>query len=156
MEKCYDEKAEANNKSKLAGLWYCRNALYDSFELHSFKPQLDSALVCTSLSMPHFTDHRAPPQSKPKKPSKIFLSLGKLIRSVLRTRPKYNSASSVFKLLQDGSNKDESFYVVYDTSGALTTIPEVSEIDLGGLSSEIASLVRRTSSEPTSLDISRA
>lgn len=124
-------------------VWDCGSSLYDSFELNSFKRQLDSALVSRSLSMSHLPDHRAPlqpPPPPPKKPSsssKISRSLQKLLKSVFKSK---QSSSAMLKIRQRSSDE---YSVYYDKTGALTTIPEVPEIDFGGLSPEINSLARR-------------
>ncbi|KAG8382145.1 hypothetical protein BUALT_Bualt05G0046200 [Buddleja alternifolia] len=129
-------------------------SLYDSFELKAFEKQLDSAISSRTMSMPHLSDggRRLPPPPPPslnKKPtSKLSRSLHRLIRSVFRHKNNNGNASK------------EGFYVVnnYDKSGALTTIPEAPEFD--GLSPEIRSLVRRTTSDrftaATSIGISCA
>lgn len=137
-------------------VWDCGSSLYDSFELKSFERQLDSAIHSRTLSMPHLSDRQIfhqhhhnhdqippvqssqPQQSMLKKPSKISRSFQKLLRSVFK--PKKNQRS----LLQEQSR--DGFYVVYDKSATLSTIPEVPEFD-AALSPEISSLVRRTASE---------
>ncbi|KAF3650705.1 hypothetical protein P3S67_002768 [Capsicum chacoense] len=137
----------SNNKPPI---WDCGSSLYDSFELKSFERQLDSAIISSrSLSMPHLPDHHRIPLSSssdpqqhqqkitPKRTSRITRSFQKLLKSVFRAKQHNNS-------LFQGTNGD-GFYVVYDKSGALTTIPEGPEYD--GLSPEIKSLVRRTGSE---------
>ncbi|XP_021288428.1 uncharacterized protein LOC110419654 [Herrania umbratica] len=133
-------------------VWDCGSTLYDSFELNSFKRQLDSAIHSRTMSMPHLVDTRAPPPPQstlpppvvPKKQlSKFSRSIQKLFKSMFKF--KQSSSSSVFWLKQ---RSHEEYYVVYDKTGALTTIPEVPEIDFGGLSPEINSLVvKRTASE---------
>lgn len=175
MEKYYLDHEKANhhhhhhhNNNKSNQVWDCGSTLYDSFELNGFKKQLDSAIACRSISMPHLPDNRAPPPPLLKPPSKQPIvasskkpskSLAKLIRSFFRRSKKPNFIGSLFRL-KDQSNKDgSSIYVVYDKSGALTTIPELPEIDFGGLSPEIGTLVRRASSErraPNSIHISCA
>lgn len=129
-------------------VWDCGSTLYDSFELNSFKRQLDSAIACRTLSMPHLPDRRAPapapapqpPASESKKPSKISRSLHKLLRSVFKPKP---TSSPVLKLQDQPKG---GFYVVYDNSQELTAIPEVPEIDFSGFSPEIGSLVGRSTS----------
>ncbi|XVF10442.1 hypothetical protein REPUB_Repub07fG0183400 [Reevesia pubescens] len=136
-------------------LWDCGSTLYDSFELNSFRRQLDSAIHSRTMSMPHLVDSRAPPPPPPpqtttlpapvskKQPSKLSRSIQKLFKSMFKF--KQSSSSSVLWLKQ---RPHEEYYVVYDKTGALTTIPEVPEIDFGGLSPEINSLVvKRTASE---------
>ncbi|TXG50641.1 hypothetical protein EZV62_023165 [Acer yangbiense] len=137
-------------------VWDCGSSLYDSFELNSFKRQLDSAMVSRTQSMPRLSDnhHRSaplPPQpplpplpSVPKKSSsssKISRSIQRLLKSVFKSK---QSSGSMLKL-KDRSN--DEYWILYDKTGALTTIPEVPEIDFGGLSPEINSLVRRTASD---------
>lgn len=128
-------------------IWDCGSSLYDSFELKSFERQLDSAINNSrSLSMPHLSDRRVTdihhqPPSRPqpisKKSSKISRSIHRLLRSVFK--PKQNDTNNPFLAAQDG------YYVVYEKSGVLSTIPEVPEFD--GLSPEIKSLVRKTASD---------
>lgn len=140
------QKTQDGNKHQL--VWDCGSTLYDSFELNSFNRQLDSAIHSRTMSMPHLVDTtRAPPPpvSNKKQPSKFSRSIQKLFKSMFRF--KQSSSSSVLWLKQRSSHHDE-YYVVYDKTGALTTIPEVPEIDFGGLSPEINSLVvKRTASE---------
>ncbi|XWS50069.1 hypothetical protein CRYUN_Cryun12cG0056600 [Craigia yunnanensis] len=135
-------------------VWDCGSTLYDSFELNSFKRQLDSAIHSRTMSMPHLVDTRVlpppppqystlPPPVSKKQPSKFSRSIQKLFKSMFKF--KQSSSSSVLWLKQ---RSHEEYYVVYDKTGALTTIPEVPEIDFGGLSPEINSLVvKRTASE---------
>ncbi|KVH90098.1 hypothetical protein Ccrd_007994 [Cynara cardunculus var. scolymus] len=136
-------------------VWDCESSLYDSFELKSFERRLDSAISSRTMSMPHLSSsirHQPPPSHhKPtsKKPFRLTRSLHKLLRSVFRLRPNHHSSS-----------RDEAFYV-YDTSTALSTIPELPEMvpEFDGLSPDMKSLVTRTGSDrfmPTSLGISCA
>ncbi|KAJ8526996.1 hypothetical protein K7X08_029473 [Anisodus acutangulus] len=153
MAKTIEKNSPQPNKPLI---WDCGSSLYDSFELKSFERQLDSAIASRSFSMPHLPDRRVlipPPQQSTqpisKKSSRISRSFQKLLKSVFRAK---QSNSPFFQ----GQNRD-GFYVVYDKSGALTTIPEGPEYD--GLSPEIKSLVRRTGSErfaATSIGISCA
>ncbi|XP_047973110.1 uncharacterized protein LOC125215664 [Salvia hispanica] len=120
-------------------LWDCGSSLYDSFELKAFERQLGSAINSRSMSMPHLSDSRSQPPPPPpakKSASKIISrSLQRLIRSVFGIRS--NSSSK--------AGSGEGFFVVYDKSAALSTIPEAPEFD--GVSPEIRSLVRRTASD---------
>ena len=169
MEKSKERNGNQNQSHQKAKslVWDCGSTLYDSFELNSFKRQLDSAISSRSLSMPHLPDSRVLPrppapvtakapektESAAKKPSKFSRSLNKLLRSVFRPKP---NSSSVFRVQE---HSKDGFLVVYDKSSVLTTIPEVPEIDFGGFSPEIGSLVRRTGSErfaATSIGISCA
>ena len=131
---------QANNK---ALVWDCGSSLYDSFELKSFERQLDSAINSRTLSMPHFPDRQVltTPPPPPKKPSKISRSLNKFLKSIFKSKQNSSTMFRVQERLQD------EYYVIYDKSGALTTIPEVPEIDFGGFSPEINSLVRKTVSD---------
>ncbi|OAY59617.1 uncharacterized protein LOC110621525 [Manihot esculenta] len=132
-------------------LWDCGSSLYDSFELKSLERQLYSAIHSKTLSMPRLPGRRAaaaaaavpnpqppliplpPPTAVSKKPSKISRSLHKLFKFVFR--------------FKQNSRPGHEYYVVYDKSGALSTIPEVPEIEFGGFSPDINSLVRRSGSE---------
>ncbi|KAA3460102.1 putative inactive serine/threonine-protein kinase slob1 isoform X1 [Gossypium australe] len=108
------------------------------------------------MSMPHtVVDHTQsppplnysttlpPPSVSKKQPSKFSRSILKLFKSVFKFRQ--SSSHSVLWLKQRSLG---DYFVVYDKTGALTTIPEVPEIDFGGLSPEINSLVvERSESE---------
>ncbi|KAJ9173705.1 hypothetical protein P3X46_016815 [Hevea brasiliensis] len=137
-------------------VWDCGSTLYDSFELKSFERQLYSAIHSRTLSMPHLADRRVtaaanpqpplpppppPPAAVSKKSSKISRSLHKFLKSVFKS--KQNSSG----LFCAKDRPGHEYYIVYDKSGALSTIPEALEIDFGGFSPEINSLVRRTGSE---------
>ncbi|KDP25321.1 hypothetical protein JCGZ_20477 [Jatropha curcas] len=142
---------KSNNKSLV---WDCGSSLYDSFELKSFERQLYSAIHSRSLSMPHLPDRRVamvaagvappppppPPPSVSKKPSKISRSLQKFLKSMFKSK---QNPTGLFRFKD---RPGDEYYVVYDKSGALSTIPEVPEIDVGGFSPEINSLVRRSNS----------
>ncbi|GMI95551.1 hypothetical protein HRI_003224400 [Hibiscus trionum] len=138
-------------------VWDCDSNLYDSFELNSFRRQLDSAIHSRTMSMPHLTGTtRAPPPVPKKQPSKFSRSIQKLLKSVFKFRQSSNSSLPWMK-----QRSNEEYYVVYDKTGSLTTIPEVPEIDFGGLSPEINSLVaKRTASDrftvPSTVGISCA
>lgn len=150
-EKNLPQKMAASNKTPI---WDCGSSLYDSFELKSFERQLDSAIASRSLSMPHLPDRRIlipssnsqqqqeQQQTQPisKKSSKISRSFQKLLKSLFRQKQNNSPLFSGHK-----QSIGDGFYVVYDKSGALTTIPEGPEYD--NLSPEIKSLVRRTGSE---------
>lgn len=144
-------KKSSDDISKHA-VWDCGSSLYDSFELKAFERQLDSAIASRTLSMPHLSDRRQPPPPPPpalnKKPtSKISRSLHRLIRLVFRPKNNNNTNNNATfgaGFIQDQRSR-EGFYVVYDRSAALSTIPEAPEFD--GLSPEIRSLVRRTASD---------
>ncbi|KAK8537939.1 hypothetical protein V6N13_096264 [Hibiscus sabdariffa] len=90
----------------------------------------------------HYSTTLPSPVSK-KQPSKFSRSILKLFKSVFKFRQ--SSSHSVLWLKQRSL---EEYYVIYDKTGALTTIPEVPEIDFGGLSPEVSSLViERSASE---------
>ncbi|XP_059444127.1 uncharacterized protein LOC132176031 [Corylus avellana] len=156
MEEAQKHKEIQYEKPKSL-VWDCGSTLYDSFELNSFKRQLDSAICSRTQSMPHLPNRRAapppPPQPPTKKSSRISRSLHKLLRSMFKPKPTSTAVLRVQEQSKDG------FYIVYDKSEALTTIPEVPEIDFTGISPEISSLVRRSTSErftATSIGISCA
>lgn len=141
MEKPKEQKRDKSEEEAKSRIWDCDSSLYDSFELKSFKRQLDSAIVSSSrtLSMPHLSDRRPPPppQVAPsKKPSKFSRSFNKLLRSVFRSKP---HPTSLFRV-------QEPFFF-YDKSDALSTIPEASEIDYAGVSPDVNSLVKRSTSD---------
>ncbi|KAI3689849.1 hypothetical protein L2E82_47819 [Cichorium intybus] len=124
-------------------VWDCGSSLYDSFELKSLQHQLNSAISARTMSMPHLSN-RSQPQptvghNEPysKKHSKISRSLHKFIRSIFRHKHNHHTSS-----------KDRAFHV-YDTSTALSTIPEATEtlLQFDGLSPEMKSLVTRTRSD---------
>ncbi|KZV35193.1 hypothetical protein F511_09005 [Dorcoceras hygrometricum] len=132
-------------------VWDCGSSLYDSFELKSFEKQLSSAIASRTLSMPHLTDGRLlpaappPPPSKKKPTSKIMRSVQRLMRSLFKPNHSSKINNSESDSFPPGFVPKEGFYVIYDKSGALSTIPEVPERE--GLSPEIKSLVRRSKSD---------
>lgn len=158
------------NKKTSSHVWDCGSSLYDSFELSSFKRQLDSAISASStrtMSMSHLPDRRLPPldslspeyppppattsSSGAKKHSnKISRSLQRFLKSVFRPKQHQSLSSSstpsspVYKAAGHGGGDKDRYYVVYDKSGSLTTIPESTEREVGP---EINSLVRKTVSE---------
>ncbi|KAL6536373.1 hypothetical protein OROGR_012945 [Orobanche gracilis] len=137
MEKTITNRPLSSSDKPKHLIWDCGSSLYDSFELKSFEKQLDAAITSRTLSMPHLSDRRRfsppPPPSNKKSPSKISRSLHRLIRSVFK--PKSN--------IEFGENHSgEGIYVVCDS---FSTVPEVPEFD--GLSPEIRSLVRKTTSD---------
>ncbi|XP_026434887.1 uncharacterized protein LOC113332558 [Papaver somniferum] len=97
-----------NNKG-LRGrrIWDANSSLYDTFELNSFRRQLDAAIISSarSQSMPHLSAvHRRPlPQQQEakstttttavSKKSKIFRSLNKFLRSFLRHKANSNKVN---------------------------------------------------------------
>ncbi|KAG1335167.1 hypothetical protein COCNU_03G012860 [Cocos nucifera] len=102
-------------------VWDCGSSLYDSFELKSFKRQLDSAIASRCLSMPHLSEPPPLPPSpvlNPKKHSKFSKSLHKLLRSVFRLRPIFRVRLQTAQHDQDG---DHGFY---SRSGRQASIAE--------------------------------
>ncbi|XP_057967957.1 uncharacterized protein LOC131157660 [Malania oleifera] len=150
LQRDHHDEEEEGNKGDPTAVWDCDSSLYDSFELKSFKRQLDSAISSRTLSMPHLSHHHPPPPpaAAPKKPWKISRSVNRLLRSVFRVKPQPTTTS--FLRVQDHHHRPrDGFYVLCDGSGSLTTIPEVPEtgLDYGGLSPELNSLARRTASD---------
>ncbi|XP_013592432.1 PREDICTED: uncharacterized protein LOC106300765 [Brassica oleracea var. oleracea] len=172
-----EEKKKGNNNMKhkkaSSHVWDCGSSLYDSFELNSFKRQLDSAISASSartMSMSHLPDRRLPllnslsPESplppppvtscsssgNKKHSNKISRSLQRFLKSVFRPKHHQTLSSStppspVHKGAGHGGVGDrDRYYVVYDKSGSLTTIPESTEKEVGP---ENNSLVRKTVSE---------
>ncbi|XP_054775774.1 uncharacterized protein LOC129284350 [Prosopis cineraria] len=168
------ENQNPSSKPPKATPWDCGSTLYDSFELNSFKRQLDSAIAnsARSLSMPHISDRRLPPPpplppTMSKKPFKISRSLHKFLRSVFKLNHNHNhnlhksssvnSSSSSFEVPQKSR---ERFFVVYDKSvPVLSSIPELPEFEIPKVSPDITSLVKRSASDrftPTTIGISCA
>ncbi|EOA17114.1 hypothetical protein CARUB_v10005374mg [Capsella rubella] len=165
-----------HKKTSSSHVWDCGSSLYDSFELNSFKRQLDSAISASSartMSMSRLPDRRLPPlisSLSPENPplpttssssssssgvkkhsNKISRSLQRFLKSVFKPKQQQSSSSTpsspVYKALGrgGGGGDKERYYVVYDKSGSLTTIPESTEKE--AVSPEINSLVRKTVSE---------
>ncbi|RWW38436.1 hypothetical protein BHE74_00056327 [Ensete ventricosum] len=118
-------------------VWDCGSSLYDSFELKCFMQQLDSAIASRTMSMPHLSrsSHPPPPQAR-KKPSKLFRSLHRLLRSVLHV-------PSMLKVqVRSHEHKDRT---PHQKPGRLASIPETSEKEAAA-SPEIRASVRKTMS----------
>ncbi|KAM7525853.1 hypothetical protein LguiA_015755 [Lonicera macranthoides] len=137
-------------------VWDCGSSLYDSFELKSFERQLDSAITSTrTLSMPHLTSSSSYKQPQPKLPQKQQqqqqpnIDFSKKSSSSKFSRSFHKLLRSLFRPKQHRHRSQDGFYVVYDTSGTLSTIPELPEMapDYDALSPEMKSLVRRTTSD---------
>ena len=185
MEKTKEEKQKQFSKARSASwssstsIWDCGSTLYDSYELNSFKRQIDSAIANSprTLSMPHLQERRLSlqPQSQPaapsNKPFKISRTFQKLLRFVFKSisnKPRLSSSSNSRASASNYNNfqvaekyAKERLYVVYDKSdqSVLSTIPELPESEMGGLSPEISSLVRKSASErftPAAIGISCA
>ncbi|KAJ0265623.1 Serine/Threonine-kinase [Hirschfeldia incana] len=142
------QNTEESNVQKMKNkkVWDCESTLYDSFELNSFNRQLDNAISSSarSMSMPHLPpppSEITPSSSTKKQPSnKITHSLKKFVKSIFRQK----QSNTPFKACH-GVDMDK-YYVVFDNTGSLTTIPESREsLELGR--SEINSLDRKTVSE---------
>ncbi|XP_061337895.1 uncharacterized protein LOC133284807 [Gastrolobium bilobum] len=176
MEKSGKEKQKQSSKAKKCSssstnIWDCGSTLYDSFELNSFKRQIDSAIANSprTLSMPHLPESHLSLQPQPPssnyKSFKFSHPFQKLLRFIFKSSNKFRISRSCsgrgnsFQVSEKYSK--DRFYVVYDKSEAvLSTIPEVPEFEIGGLSPEISSLVRKSASErftaPTTVGISCA
>lgn len=170
-EEKHNQLLATKSSSYPSKLWDCGSTLYDSFELNSFKHQLNSAITNSprTLSMPHLREHslhaltKQPPPStsvimSTRKSFNFSRSFHKLLRFVFKSNNKSNTTS--FQVPEKYNSK-ERFYVVYDKSGpVLSTIPEVPEFEIGALSPEISySLIRRSASErftPTAIGVSCA
>lgn len=169
MEKL--DLATESSSSYPSNLWDCGSTLYDSFELNSFKRQLDSAIanspISRTLSMPHLPERslhalsdQQPATVMSRKSFKISRSFQKLLRSVFKSNSKSSTTTTSLSFQVPEKYSRERFYVVYDKSGpVLSTIPEVPEFEIGALSPEISSFVRRSASErftPTAIGVSCA
>ncbi|XP_014507819.1 uncharacterized protein LOC106767439 [Vigna radiata var. radiata] len=173
MEKKSKSREEILNQVSKGNVWDCGSSLYDSFELNSFKRQLNTAISNSpknrrTLSMSHLPERclslqlhpQPPPIMSNNKPFKISRTFHKLLRFVFKSSNKLRTSSScsssttptssnntTFQVPEKYSNKDR-FYVVYDKSEpVLSTIPELPEFEVAVLSPEIASFVRKSASE---------
>lgn len=109
---------EAEAKSRV---WDCDSCLYDSFELRSFKRQLDSAIATRTLSMP-----RGPPLTRSlTRSSKMTRALRKLVHSVFRKIPASDSTLQV-----DGCSEVGVYVMCSSTRGVLPKISQVWETDI--------------------------
>lgn len=157
---------EKSREEKLRQVWDCGSTLYDSYELNSFKRQLNTAIAnspCNrrTLSMSHLPERCLSSQPQPQPPmsnNKSFRfsrTFQKLLRFVFKSSNKLRISStrnttsnniSTFQVAEKYSN--DRFYVVYDKSEpVLSTIPELPEFEVGVLSPDITSFVRKSSSE---------
>ncbi|XP_027341427.1 uncharacterized protein LOC113854565 [Abrus precatorius] len=163
--KQFSKVPRCSSSSNKRNMWDCGSTLYDSYELNSFKRQLDSAIanspINRTLSMPHVPERylslQPQPQPQPlssnnnNKTFKISRPFQKLLRFVFKSGNKLRISSSShsdssFQVAEKYSK--DRFYVVYDKSEpALSTIPELPEIEIGGFSPEITSFVRKSASE---------
>ncbi|RDY00903.1 hypothetical protein CR513_15846, partial [Mucuna pruriens] len=162
---------KVNQLSKGNNVWDCGSALYDSYELNSFKRQLDTAIANSprnrrTLSMPHLPERCVSLQPQPapmslskknKSNFKISRTFHKLFRLVFKSSNKLrvsgsscssSNNTSTFQVAENSKYSKDRFYVVYDKSEpVLSTIPELPEFEVGVLSPEITSLVRKSASE---------
>ncbi|TKY60708.1 hypothetical protein E2542_SST17807 [Spatholobus suberectus] len=159
MEKSREEKLNQHSKRNV---WDCGSTLYDSYELNSFKRQLNSAIANSprnrrTLSMPHLPERclslqQPQPPMPNNKSFKISRTFQKLLRLVFKSSNKLRISSSrrnsnSFQVAEKYSK--DRLYVVCDKSDqpVLSTIPELPEFEVGVLSPEITSLVRKSASE---------
>ncbi|XXG42262.1 hypothetical protein AAC387_Pa01g2582 [Persea americana] len=88
MEKRQGGNLRHGEEEAKSHVWDCDSSLYDSFELRSFKRQLDSAISSRTLSMPRLLEVQRPsPNPIKRRSSKITRSVQKLIRSVFGWKP---------------------------------------------------------------------
>lgn len=146
MERLQDQNPKQPQEAEAKShIWDCDSCLYDSFELKSFKRQLDSAIASRTSSMP-----RQPPLPSSTRSCqsstrswKMTRALRKIFGSVFRKKPTSNSEMGV--------------YVMCSSTGVvLPKIPEVWETDIhcsGRISPEIEKLlVSKSASERFSVD----
>ncbi|KAH7841187.1 hypothetical protein Vadar_026744 [Vaccinium darrowii] len=160
MEKAKQERGNQTHEKPKSLVWDCGSSLYDSFELKSLERQLYSAISSRTLSMPHLSGRRVhtpppPPPPQPRQPvqtqhvvkksSKFSKPFQRLLRSIFGPKQTHNS---LFRMKDCA--KGESYYPVFDGSGALYTIPEVAESGgehHGGSPDFGSALVGRSSSD---------
>ncbi|KAK7406062.1 hypothetical protein VNO78_07678 [Psophocarpus tetragonolobus] len=120
---------KSSSYSHPSNLWDCGSTLYDSFELNSFKRQLDSAIVNSpisrTLSMPHLPERSL--HALPRRSFNLSRSFNKLLRSVFKSN---NNKSSTLNFQVAEKCSNERLYVV------LSTIPEVPEFEIPRLASQ--------------------
>ncbi|PKA54089.1 hypothetical protein AXF42_Ash021008 [Apostasia shenzhenica] len=135
-------------------VWDCNSALYDSFELRSFKQHLESAVAGRCPSMPRLSDSSPEPQpevaqgrKKSQKAYRLSKSLQKLLRRMFRMKPPEAAVS--FQLANRYGDDEQEVYGAYPAhwsgGGGLASIPEACE--KGADSPDMESAVRRTVSE---------
>ncbi|KAJ8649422.1 hypothetical protein MRB53_002445 [Persea americana] len=149
MEKRQGGNLRHGEEEAKSHVWDCDSSLYDSFELRSFKRQLDSAISSRTLSMPRLLEVQRPsPNPIKRRSSKITRSVQKLIRSVFGWKPSSGTVVGHDGWLENG------LYVFPPRclgEGGLPKIPEVHEggIDSGRVSPDFGPIVRRSASERT-------
>lgn len=134
MERLQDQNPiQPQEAEARSHIWDCDSCLYDSFELKSFKRQLDSTIFSRTSSMP-----RQPPLPLSKRSWKIARVLRKILGSVFLKKPTSNSEMGVSVMCSS-------------TGGVLPKIPDVWETDIncsGRISPEIEKLlVSKSASE---------
>lgn len=177
-QKQEEKKKENNNmkhKKASSHVWDCGSSLYDSFELNSFKRQLDSAISASSartMSMSHLPDRRLPllnslsPESplppppvtscsssgNKKHSNKISRSLQRFLKSVFRPKHHQTLSSSsstpsspVYKGAGHDGVGDRDRYCVVYDKSGSLTT--IPESTEKEVGPEINSLVRKTVSE---------
>lgn len=147
MEKRQEGNLRHGEEEAKSRVWDCDSSLYDSFELRSFKRQLDSAISSRTLSMPRLLEVQRPsPNPITRRSSKISRSVQKLIRSIFGRKPSSGTVVGRDGWLENG------LYVFPPRclgEGGLPKIPEVCEggINSGGVSPEFGPMVWRSASE---------
>ena len=147
MEKRQGGNLRHGEEEAKSHVWDCDSSLYDSFELRSFKRQLDSAISSRTLSMPRLLEVQRPsPNPIKRRSSKITRSVQKLIGSVFGWKPSSGTVVGRDGWLENG------LYVFPPRclgEGGLPKIPEVHEggIDSSRVSPDFGPIVRRSGSE---------
>ncbi|CAI8619551.1 unnamed protein product [Vicia faba] len=157
--------------------WDCGSTLYDSYELNSFKRQIDSAIANSprTHSMPHLSQptklqlqlqlqlHQPPPSSSSssqtinnnnnnnnKSSFKISRTFQKLLRFVFKSGG--NKSNNRIRSSSFRSYPKDEEQLVYDKlyesePVLLSTIPELPDFETAGLSPDISNFVRKSASE---------
>ncbi|PNX83506.1 hypothetical protein L195_g039549 [Trifolium pratense] len=153
--------------------WDCGSTLYDSYELNSFKRQIDSAIANSprTHSMPHLTERKLHLQFQPqpelhssdvainnKSTFKFSRTFQKLLRFVFKSgnnksnnKISSSSCNSRSNSFRSYPKEEERLCVVYDKFESepvlLSTIPELPDFEIAGVSPDISNFVRKTTSE---------
>ncbi|KAI5383485.1 uncharacterized protein LOC127108239 [Lathyrus oleraceus] len=145
--------------------WDCGSTLYDSYELNSFKRQIDSAIANSprTHSMPHLPQptklqlqiQESPPSSQiinnnKSSSFKISRTFQKLLRFVFKSGS--NKSNSRIRSSSFRSYPKDQEQLVYDKlyesePVLLSTIPELPDFETAGLSPDISNFVRKSASE---------
>ncbi|XP_058736010.1 uncharacterized protein LOC131608091 [Vicia villosa] len=151
--------------------WDCGSTLYDSYELNSFKRQIDSAIANSprTHSMPHLSQptklhlqlHESPPppsqiinNNNNNNNNKSYFKISRTFQKLLRFVFKSGSSKSNNRIRSSSFRsypKDED-QLVYDKlyepePVLLSTIPELPDFETAGLSPDISNFVRKSASE---------